>query len=92
MAESGMPGVAIMEWFGILAPARTPTAVVSRLNNDINAIVRMPELQARFSERAFEPTTRTVEYFDSLIKSDLGRMGDIVKRAGIAASDVRSSH
>ena len=91
MAESGLPGVAIVEWFGILAPAGTPAAVVARLNNDINSIVRMPELQARFSERAFEPTTRTVEYFDSLIKSDLGRMGEIVKRAGITASDVRAS-
>jgi tripartite-type tricarboxylate transporter receptor subunit TctC len=90
-AESGVPGVVITEWFGIVAPAGTPPAVVSRLNSDINAVLQMPELQARFSERAFEPTIRTLEYFDSLIKSDLGRMGDIVKRARITGSDVRSA-
>jgi tripartite-type tricarboxylate transporter receptor subunit TctC len=88
MAESGLPSVVIAEWFGILAPAATPKAVVYQLNQEINSVLQTPEVQARFSEQGFEPMTRTIDYFESLIKSDISQMGMIIKRAGIRAAAV----
>ena len=89
-AESGVPAVVVTEWFGILAPAATPDAVVSRLNRDINAVLQSPDIQARFSEQAFEPMIRTVEYFDALIKFDLSQMAGIIRKAGIRPRDAAS--
>ena len=88
-AESGLASVVIAEWFGILAPVATPKAVVSQLSQAINSVLQTPEVQARFSEQAFEPMTRTIDYFENLIQSDLRQMGMIIKRAGIRAADIR---
>jgi tripartite-type tricarboxylate transporter receptor subunit TctC len=88
MAESGFRDFVITEWFGILAPAATPKPIVARLNKEINTAVQSPEVQARFSEQGLEPITATPEEFATLMKSDISKMGTIIKKAGIRAGDL----
>ena len=86
VAEVGMPDIEICtSWFGILAPARTPKAVVSRLNSEIMRVINTPETQQRFLGQGLDPATSTPEEFSALIKSDLVRWAKIIKDAGVRA-------
>jgi tripartite-type tricarboxylate transporter receptor subunit TctC len=84
--EAGMPEVDIAHgWFGILAPARTPRAVVSRLNTEIVRAIQAPDVQARFIGQGLTPVASTADEFLALIKSDLVRWPKIIKEAGLRA-------
>src|SRR5207244_929789 len=48
IAESGLPGYDVTNWFGVLAPAGTSSEIVARLNSELNRIVRLPEVKERF--------------------------------------------
>ena len=86
VSEVGMPDIEIATgWFGILAPARTPKAVISRLNAEIVKAIQMPEVHTRFTGQGLDPATSTVEEFAALIKSDLVRWAQVIKQAGIRA-------
>ena len=50
MQEAGLPGFEVNSWYGVCAPAGTPTAVLDKLNSDINSVLRMPDLQQRLEE------------------------------------------
>ena len=66
-----------------MVPARTPRALVAKLNADIVAAVRSPEVQERFAALTVETVTSTPERFDAFIREDIARWADVVKRAGI---------
>ena len=86
VAEVGMPDIEICTgWFGILAPARTSKAVVSRLNSEIVGVVKTPDVQSRFLSQGLDPATSTPEEFSALIKADLVRWAKIIKDAGVRA-------
>jgi tripartite-type tricarboxylate transporter receptor subunit TctC len=83
MQESGLPGYDVSSWYGLCAPAATPTALLDRLNNDINSVLRMPDLQQRLDELVIggPPTTR--EEFDQFIRAEIARWAKVIKDAGI---------
>ena len=86
VSEVGMPDIEIASgWFGILAPARTPKVVLSRLNAEIVKAIQTPEVQEHFIGQGLDPATSTAEEFSALIKSDLVKWAKIVKEAGIHA-------
>jgi tripartite-type tricarboxylate transporter receptor subunit TctC len=87
VAELGMPDMEICTgWFGILAPARTSKAIVSRLHTEVVKAVEAPDTQSRFVNQGLDPaTSSTVDEFAALIKSDLVRWAKIIKQAGIKA-------
>jgi tripartite-type tricarboxylate transporter receptor subunit TctC len=86
VSEVGLPDLEIATgWFGILAPARTPKAVVSRLNAEIVKVIQMPEVQERFIGQGLDPATSTADEFSAIIKSDLAKWARIVREAGIRA-------
>ena len=86
VSEIGMPDIEIASgWFGILAPARTPRAVLSRLNAEIVKAIHTPEVQERFIGQGLDPVSSTADEFSALIKSDLVKWAKIVKQAGIRA-------
>jgi tripartite-type tricarboxylate transporter receptor subunit TctC len=86
VSEAGMPEIEIATgWFGVLAPARTPKAVLSRLNAEIVNAIRAPDVQERFIAQGLEPATSTAEEFAALIRADLARWAKVVKAAGIRA-------
>jgi tripartite-type tricarboxylate transporter receptor subunit TctC len=83
IAESGVPGFLWESWAGLLAPARTPRALVTRLNQEITAILRAPDIQQRFAGLGTEPTPSTPAEFDALIASELTRVAELARKAGI---------
>jgi tripartite-type tricarboxylate transporter receptor subunit TctC len=86
VAEAGFPEIEICTgWFGILAPAGTPKAVVSRLGKEIVSAIKTPDVQARFLGQGLDPATSTPEEFSALIRSDLVRWEKIIRQAGIRA-------
>jgi tripartite-type tricarboxylate transporter receptor subunit TctC len=85
ISESGVPGFLWETWAGILAPAKTPRAIVEKLNREITAILRMPDVQQRFLAMGAEPAPSTPAEFDTLIASEIARVADLARKAGIKA-------
>jgi tripartite-type tricarboxylate transporter receptor subunit TctC len=78
-----LPKDAVVGWNGIVVPARTPRAIVARLNADFLAVIRSPEVQERFAALTVQTITSTPEKFDAFIREDIVRWADVIKRAGI---------
>ncbi len=83
MQEQGIANYDVTVWYGVLAPARTPPAVVNALSAALNAIVQEPDLKARMRTNAMEPATSTPKEMQALIAADLSRWAEAVKRAKI---------
>jgi len=85
-AESGIAGMTLFHWFGVLAPAKLPNLPLKRLSTEIKAAVNHLPIQERFKAMLIEPATTSPEEFRALIQSDLQRWGKVVKAAGIKAN------
>jgi tripartite-type tricarboxylate transporter receptor subunit TctC len=83
VAELGLKGAEVMPWYGVVAPAGTPTSIVNLLNKVIVEIMARPEIFNQFKANGSEPNTGTPAQFGELISSDVLRWGDVIKRAGI---------
>jgi len=83
VSEGGVPGYDGTIWWGLLGPAGIPSAIVARLNTEIGAIVRDPEMGKRLVAEAAEPAADTPEAFGKLIVNDIGKWSRIAKQAGI---------
>jgi tripartite-type tricarboxylate transporter receptor subunit TctC len=81
--ESGLAGFDVSGWFGLFAPARTPAAIVQRLNTEITALLRTAEFAERFKNLGMEPQPTTPEQLQGLMRSELAAYGQVIKRAGI---------
>lgn len=79
-AEAGFPNVDVGPWFGVVAPARLPRAIVDRLNRDINAGMRSPEVRQRLVGAEIIGTTP--EAFAAHLRTELLKWGEAVKRSG----------
>jgi tripartite-type tricarboxylate transporter receptor subunit TctC len=82
-AESGVPGYTAANWFGIVAPAGTPPAIVARLHKEIAAIQGSPEMQKQFANDGAEIVRSSSADFSALIASELDKWGRVVKQSGI---------
>jgi tripartite-type tricarboxylate transporter receptor subunit TctC len=83
--ESGVPDFEASSWVGILAPAKTPRAIVEKLNQELNAVLAMPEIVERLAKLGIVATPGTPEQFGEQMKADLAKYGPVVKAAGIKA-------
>jgi tripartite-type tricarboxylate transporter receptor subunit TctC len=82
-AESGVPGYELMTWYGVLAPAGTPRAVVDRVNQEVAAVIKLPDVQSRLVADGVEPAGSSPEEFAAMIKRELARIAKIIKTANI---------
>ncbi len=82
-AEAGMPGFTARNWFGLLAPAGTPTPAVERWSSAVAAVLASTDMRERMQAHGMEPWISTPAQFGALLKSDLALYGRIVKTAGI---------
>ena len=83
VSEGGVPGYDGTIWWGVLGPAGIPSAIVAKLNAEIGAILRDPEMAKRLVAEAAEPVVDTPEAFGKLIVNDIAKWGRIAKQAGI---------
>lgn len=84
IAESGVPGYELDGWFGVLAPANTPQALIFILHAAIVKGLRSKETRDRFLALGVEPVGSSPEEFARFIKNEVDKWGDIVRRAGIS--------
>ncbi len=82
IAESGFPKFEATSWFGVLAPAKTPRPVISRLNTEIARTLQQPEVVQRLHAVGFEIVTGTPEAFSAYIKSEIKKWEKVVKASG----------
>jgi len=83
MEEAGMPGFEAVSHHGIFAPAKTPGAIVARLNHEIVRVLEQPEIRKRLSATGVEAAGSTREQFATLIREEVDRMGKVIREAGI---------
>ena len=77
-----VPGYEVVNWFGILAPAGTPRAVVARLNKDFNAALAAPKLRQMLSAQGADAVGGTPEGFGKVIRADYAKWAKVVKESG----------
>ena len=85
IAEAGVPGYEATQWYGVLAPAGTPKAIVTRLNQEILKALQTPQMQERLAADGAEPLPSTPEEFSAFIKEEIARWAPVIKAAGIRA-------
>lgn len=82
--ESGVPDFVVNSWVGLLAPAGTPAAMVTRLNTELNAVLNDATVREKLRVMGIEPAPGTPEQYRDEIRRDLDRYGAVVKSAGIS--------
>jgi tripartite-type tricarboxylate transporter receptor subunit TctC len=83
IAESGVPGYETASWYGMLAPAGTPRAIIERLNREIVKILFVPELRKKLALEGAEPVGNSPDDFAEYIRLELARWAKTVKQARI---------
>ena len=81
--QAGLPGFDVKSWQGILAPAKTPPAVIDKLSREIGRILRAPEVRDTLLVMGADPLVSTPQQFSALIKADLVKYAKLIKDAKI---------
>jgi tripartite-type tricarboxylate transporter receptor subunit TctC len=81
VAEAGVPGFVFDFWIGLLAPAKTPRAIVNKLNAEVRKVMAQPDVVERMAKLGAEPMPMTPERFDAYIKEEYTTLGAIMKAA-----------
>jgi tripartite-type tricarboxylate transporter receptor subunit TctC len=82
IAESGLPGFDANNWYGIVVPAKTPKAIVMKLNAETNRALATQELKSLFLTQGLDPAPGTPEQFGAYIKSEISKWAKIIKESG----------
>jgi tripartite-type tricarboxylate transporter receptor subunit TctC len=83
IAESGVPGYEATLWYGILAPARTPEAIIKRMNAELTTALKNPDMVEKLSTQAVEPHPTSPEQFAALIRSELAKWSKVISASGM---------
>ena len=79
IAEQGLPGFEAISWYALLAPAGTPKAVVDKLSNEVNAVMKRPETQQKVSAQGISVATYTPEQLSARMKAETTRWASVIK-------------
>ena len=85
VAEQGFPGYEAPGPLSLLAPAKTPAAIVNRIQTEIAAIVKAPDMQATMDAQGIEPVASTPAVYGAYIRRETKSLGDVIRKAGIKA-------
>jgi tripartite-type tricarboxylate transporter receptor subunit TctC len=85
IAESGVPGFDVTQWYGFFAPARTSREVVQRLHGEILAVMKDGDTVKKFAEQGADIVTTTPEEFGKFVQSEIQKWTKVVKAANITA-------
>lgn len=85
LQELGMKGLNVDMWYGFFVPNRTPSNVVNRLNTEIAAIMKLPDVQSVLTKGGLDASSSTPAELTTIVGQDYTRWGNVIKRNGIAA-------
>ncbi|MES2631612.1 MAG: tripartite tricarboxylate transporter substrate binding protein [Pseudomonadota bacterium] len=82
MNEAGVPGFVVESWYGLMAPAGTPAAVVARLHKEVSATLAKPEVREFFAKQGADVVTSTPTEFSAQIRTEKARWAEVIKASG----------
>ena len=83
VAESGLPGYEYTTWYGIFAPAKTPEAIVKKMNAEIVRMLADPQMTQRFQSQGGDPASSTPAQLTAYMREEMARWTRVIKTAGI---------
>jgi tripartite-type tricarboxylate transporter receptor subunit TctC len=83
VAESGLPGYSAASWFAVLAPAKTPSPLIQKINADANRVLAQPDVRAAFAADGTEPVGGTPEQLRESMRSGIEQWGRLVRELGV---------
>jgi tripartite-type tricarboxylate transporter receptor subunit TctC len=83
ISEAGLPGYEMSTWWGLLAPAKTPGEIITRLNATLSKIVGEPEFRQRLAAQGMDAESNTPEQYASFIKSEKEKYARLAQAAGV---------
>ena len=85
MQEAGVPGFVITQWYGMLAPAKTPQSIVGKLNKEIARLLHQPDMKEKLAADGAEAVGNTPAQFGAHIRSEIAKYSKLVKQIGLKA-------
>jgi tripartite-type tricarboxylate transporter receptor subunit TctC len=85
MAEQGYDGFEATVWYGLMAPARAPAAMIQRMNEDVNKVLAMPDVQEKMDQYGAEDGGGSIEKFATFIKAEQQKWTQVAKAANVKA-------
>ena len=82
--ESGLKGYEATNWFGLLAPAKTPRDIVARLNAEIDRVIKGADMIERFTNAGLETVGGSPDSFGSFLRAEIAKYARVIQAAGIA--------
>jgi tripartite-type tricarboxylate transporter receptor subunit TctC len=89
--EAGLPDYVYDSWFGVMAPAGTPPAILNKVSQDIASVLKQPDVVKAVDNQGLVVATQSPAEFDKLIQSEAARYGKILREAGVGGSDAKST-
>jgi tripartite-type tricarboxylate transporter receptor subunit TctC len=86
IAEAALPDYKYESWFGLLAPAGTPPAILAQVSRDVGQVLKTPDMIEKLTTFGSIPAPNSPEQFDAMIKSDTERYGKVLRDAGVAVN------
>jgi tripartite-type tricarboxylate transporter receptor subunit TctC len=83
VAEGGVKGYAATNWYGLLAPAKTPKAVVARFNKDLVAALNSPDVVKQLKDRGIDADPSSPEAFTRFVRAEEKKWGPVIKSANM---------
>ena len=85
ITEAGAAGADFISWNGVHVPARTPTAVIAKLNAELDRLLKLPDVRERMQTLGLDPAGGTPEAFAAFVKADIARWAKVIKDTGVHA-------
>jgi tripartite-type tricarboxylate transporter receptor subunit TctC len=85
LKEAGVDGVDVTQWYGFFAPAKTPKAVVDKLNQALNQVLADKEIIKRIEEHGADVKTSTPDEFGAMVKTEVAKWKKVVQQAKLTA-------
>ena len=83
MLEAGLKGFEMTNWYGFMAPAKTPREIVAKLNGEINRIMAMPEQKTKLEEVGTQLSPMSAEQFARFLEAELAKYAKLIRAAGV---------
>jgi len=83
VAEAGVPGYEVTNWYGLVAPAGTPAEVIAQLNKTLAKVMADPDIRQRLAASGMDATSDTPQQFAKLLSAERAKWGELIRKAGI---------